>query len=115
MKNIDVHNSIGHSTQEHSKLSNNLGDTEKNLRGTMTEEEEEEALENLIRGSSCTRSCSASTGKRIIVYQRDWCGLLCQIVIPLVLVLFGLWLTSGPSKLHQSPPRPLSTGFLPYK
>jgi len=36
-------------------------------------------------------------------------------VIPLVLVLFGLWLTSGPSKLSQSPPRPLSTGFYPYK
>lgn len=55
--------------------------------------------ENLIRGSSCVRSCSASSAKRFIIYKRDWCGLICQIVIPLILVLFGLWLTSGPSKL----------------
>ena len=71
--------------------------------------------DNLIRGSSCVRSCTASTAKRIIIYKRDWCGLLCQIVIPLTLVLFGLWLTSGPSKLVQSPPRELSTGWYPYK
>jgi len=57
--------------------------------------------ENLIRGSSCVRSCTASSAKRYIIYKRDWCGLLCQVVIPLILVLFGLWLTSGPSKLVQ--------------
>ena len=71
--------------------------------------------ENLIRGSSCVRSCTANTAKRSIIYKRDWCGLLCQIVIPITLVLFGLWLTSGPSKLKQSPPRHLSTGWYPYK
>lgn len=54
---------------------------------------------NLIRGSSCARSCTASSAKRFIIYKRDWCGLLCQIVIPLILVLFGLWLSTGPSKL----------------
>ena len=69
--------------------------------------------ENLIRGSSCVRSCTASSAKRYIIYKRDWCGLLCQIVIPITLVLFGLWLTSGPSKLTQSPPRHLSTGWYP--
>jgi len=61
------------------------------------------------------RSCTASSAKRFIIYKRDWCGLLCQIVIPLTLVLFGLWLTSGPSKLVQSPPKELSTGWYPYK
>ena len=71
--------------------------------------------QNLIRGSSCVRSCTASGAKRIIIYRRDWCGLLCQIVIPITLVLFGLWLQAGPTNLTQSPPRPLSTGFYPYK
>lgn len=61
------------------------------------------------------RSCTASSAKRFIIYKRDWCGLLCQIVIPITLVLFGLWITSGPSKLTQSPPRNLSTGWYPYK
>ena len=40
---------------------------------------------------------------------------MCQIVIPITLVLFGLWITSGPSKLTQSPPRHLSTGWYPGK
>ena len=55
--------------------------------------------QNLIRGSSCVRSCSASSAKRVIIYKRDWCGLLCQIVIPVTLVLFGLWLQAGPIKI----------------
>ena len=70
---------------------------------------------HLIRGSSCTRSCTASAAKRFIIYKRDWCGLICQVIIPSILVLFGLWVTSGPLKLQQSPPKPLSTGFYPYK
>jgi len=70
---------------------------------------------NLIRGSSCVRSCTASSAKRFIIYRRDWCGLICHVLIPLILVLFGLWLTSGPSKLTQSPPRHLSTGWYPSK
>jgi len=61
------------------------------------------------------RSCTASGAKRFVIYKRDWCGLLCQIVIPLTLVLFGLYLTSGPTKLTQSPPKTLSTGWYPYK
>ena len=44
---------------------------------TAAEEQEQEDIENLIRGSSCARSCSASGGKRFIIYKRDWCGLLC--------------------------------------
>ena len=79
------------------------------------EVEEGVGTENLIRGSTCARSCTANTAKRSIIYKRDWCGLLCQIVIPITLVLFGLWLTSGPSKLKQSPPRQLSTGWYPSK
>ena len=45
------------------------------------------------------------------MYKRDLCGILCQIVIPLTLVIFGLWLASMPSALKQSPPRHLSTGW----
>ena len=56
-------------------------------------------VENLIRGSSCVRSCTASSAKRFILYKRDLCSLLCSIIIPLTLVLFGLWLSNGPSKL----------------
>ena len=78
-------------------------------------ETDENNVENLIRGSSCMRSCTASTAKRMIMYRRDWCNLLCSIIIPITLVLFGLYLSSGPSKLKQSPPRHLSTGWYPSK
>ena len=105
------HKSIGHSTMEKS----NLDSQEKGSSDEDYDMEEEDDAQNLIRGSSCVRSCTASSAKRFIIYKRDWCGLLCQIVIPLTLVLFGLWLTSGPSKLVQSPPRHLSTGWYPYK
>ena len=80
-----------------------------------SENDKENQGQNLIKGSSCVRSCTASSAKRIMIYKRDWCGLLCQVVIPITLVLFGLWLQAGPTKLKQSPARPLSTGFYPYK
>jgi len=114
-------NSIGHSTQgsrstdvklgQHNDSSNNSSCDESND----YEVEVDGGAENLIRGSSCARSCTASTAKRLVLYKRDWCGLLCQVVIPLILVLFGLWLTSGPSKLTQSPARHMSTGWFPMK
>jgi hypothetical protein len=88
--------SIGHSTQELSK-DEKIDDSQNS--DVSAEYEMDDDAENLIRGSSCTRSCTASAAKRYIIYKRDWCGLLCQVVIPLILVLFGLWLTSGPSKL----------------
>lgn len=89
--------SIGHSTQNLSK--DEKIDDSQNSDVSADYEIEGDDAENLIRGSSCTRSCTASAAKRYIIYKRDWCGLLCQVVIPLILVLFGLWLTSGPSKL----------------
>ena len=69
----------------------------------------------MILDSSCTRSCTATSAKRFIIYKRDWCSILCHIFVPLVLVIFGLYLTTGPSKLTKSPPRFLSTGWYPVK
>jgi len=89
-------------------------DVTEELAGERFENDKDQG-QNLIKGSSCVRSCTASSAKRIIIYKRDWCGLLCQVVIPITLVLFGLWLQAGPTKLKQSPARPLSTGFYPYK
>ena len=107
--------SIGHSSQNSdqirdSQLQNDYGGPK-----TQDEQEDDEDMENMIRDSSCSRSCKASTTKRALIYRRDWCGLLCQIVIPLVMVVFGLLMTTRASSLIQSPPRPLSTGFYPYK
>ncbi len=111
--------SIGHSTMKHSSQADDSQNSEtasqEALEDSMNNSKEFELDEtngqNLIRGSSCVRSCTASAAKRMIIYKRDWCGLICQIVIPLILVIFGLWLAAGPSKVTQSPPRNMSTGW----
>lgn len=56
--------------------------------------------------------------KRFLLYRRDWCGLMCELIIPLLLVIAGLsfcevgWLTSSPSftlepSVYPSPQRML--------
>lgn len=109
--------SIGHSTGYDKSRGNEdsqnseTASQEDSMNNSKDFEIDETNGQNLIRGSSCVRSCTASAAKRMIIYKRDWCGLICQIIIPLILVIFGLWLASGPSKVTQSPPRHLSTGW----
>ena len=74
-------------------------------------EEDPANVANMIHGSSYVRSCTANNAKRCINYKRDWCGILCHIFIPAIMVSFGLWLTSGPSKLTQSLLRHFSTDW----
>ena len=47
------------------------------------------------------------------MYRRDWCGIICEVIVPIVMVFIGLQFASGASKLSQSPPRFASTGLLP--
>ena len=126
VKNRSFAKSIGHSTQnlgsstskskaeESHELDDSTGSNSSGEKDSMDSKEfekDETNGQNLIRGSSCARSCTASAAKRIIIYRRDWCGVICQIIIPIILVIFGLWLASGASSLAQSPPRHLSTGW----
>ena len=75
-------NSIGHSTNANSThdQKDKANDSSNNSSCDESNDYEVEldgGAENLIRGSSCVRSCTASTAKRIVIYKRDWCGLLC--------------------------------------
>lgn len=101
-----IANSTGQSQEISDESNSDHEDISNDFSGTKTlddsggfEYEIEDDGVNLIRGSSTIRSCTASAAKRIIIYKRDWCGLLCQVIIPIVLVLFGLWLQAKPSKL----------------
>ena len=73
----------------------------------------EEDDEFLVRGSGCCVTVEASSAKRWNIYRRDYCGFICQVISPLILIVFGLLLTTGPSSLSQSPPRFLSTALYP--
>lgn len=69
--------------------------------------------EYLVRGSGMCTTLGATTTKRFIMYRRDWCGIICEVIVPIVMVIIGLQFASGASKLSQSPPRFASTGLLP--
>ena len=66
----------------------------------MEDQQEEEDFEN--RRSFCL-SLKAMLVKRFHIYKRDKCGLLCELIIPIILVIGGLlflqvgWTTDHPT------------------
>jgi hypothetical protein len=70
--------------------------------------------EYMVRGGGCCGTLAASLLKRFTIYRRDYCGLFCQVISPLILVIFGLLLTQGPVNITRSPDRPLSTDAYPF-
>jgi ATP-binding cassette subfamily A (ABC1) protein 3 len=75
--------------------------------------ESDEISGNLIQGSGCLTTVSAAVNKRWQIYQRDYCGFICQVISPLILIFFGLLLYSAPSSLTQSPERFIGTDLYP--
>ena len=61
--------------------------------------------ENLVGAGSLWSSVKALLIKRFNIYKRDKCGLVCEIVVPIILVIFGLsllqvsWLKNPPTFL----------------
>ena len=59
--------------------------------------------ENLVGKGTLGESIKALIIKRFNIYKRDRCGLVCEILVPVLLVLFGLsllqigWLKDSPS------------------
>ena len=111
-------NSIGHSTyrktiRKSSDLGSENGVGMRRSHLPNNDEDLDDQANNLVRGSNCCTTMEANTSKRFTLYGRDCAGFFCQILIPAVLVTLGLFFTSMPSQLAQSPPRPLSTGWYP--
>ena len=46
--------------------------------------------ENLVRGSGMCTTLGANTTKRFIMYRRDWCGIICEVIVPIIMVVIGL-------------------------
>ena len=46
--------------------------------------------EHLVRGSSMCITLAATSTKRFIMYRRDWCGIICEVIVPIVMVIIGL-------------------------
>ena len=46
--------------------------------------------ENLVGSGTLWGSIKALLVKRFNIYKRDKCGLICELVVPIILVIFGL-------------------------
>ena len=56
---------------------------------SMTSNEQDDG-ENLVRGSGMCTTLGANTTKRFIMYRRDWCGIICEVIVPILMVVIGL-------------------------
>ena len=52
--------------------------------------------ENLVGHGTLWQSVKALIIKRFNIYKRDKCGLCCELIVPVILVLFGLGLLQIP-------------------
>lgn len=46
--------------------------------------------ENLVGSGTLMESIGALLRKRFNIYKRDKCGLVCEVLVPVILVLFGM-------------------------
>ena len=74
---------------------------------------QEDDGEHLVRGSGMCATLGANTTKRFIMYRRDWCGIICEVIVPILMVVIGLQFATQASKLTANPPRFLSSALLP--
>lgn len=71
--------------------------------GSLHELDNQQETENLVGNGTLWESIRALLVKRFNIYKRDRCGLVCEVLVPIVLVLFGLsllqipWLKDSPS------------------
>lgn len=65
-----------------------------------------------MQGSNIIENNYALLIKRAQIYRRDFCGLLCELVVPFVMVLIGCGFAQI-TFLKNSPPRILTPDLLP--
>jgi len=68
--------------------------------------------ENLVGKGTLGQSIWALIIKRLNIYKRDRCGLCCELIVPVILVLLGLGLLQIPF-LKDSPEFTLDTSVYP--
>lgn len=93
--------SIGHSTMRTSDVGfSELGSPNGvSARKRISLADTKQFEDSLVRGSNCCTTVEASSAKRWNIYKRDLAGFICQIVVPVLLVVTGLFFTSLPSTL----------------
>ena len=72
------------------------------------------SAENLVGKGTLCGSVGALLAKRFHIYKRDKCGLVCELIVPVILVLMGLGLLQI-AWLKDSPAFSLTTDAFPSK
>ena len=82
-------------------------------RVSLNEGKKEDPLEgNLVLGSNCCNNTYALLIKRAQIYGRDICGLMCELIVPFLMVLMGCGFAQI-KYLKNSPPRLLEPSQFP--
>ena len=66
------------------------------ITSSFEQQEEKDSSENLVGNGTLWGSIKALITKRFHIYKRDRCGLCCELIVPVILVLFGLSLLQIP-------------------
>ena len=72
------------------------------------------SAENLVGKGTLCGSIGALLAKRFNIYKRDKCGLVCELLVPVILVIMGLSLLQI-AWLKNSPAFSLGTDAFPSK
>ena len=85
---------------------------EEEFLNNLTLKPQETSSENLVGNGTFGSSVKALLTKRFNIYKRDKCGLVCEIIIPIILALIGLSLLKIPI-VTDSPAFTLDTSAFP--
>jgi ATP-binding cassette subfamily A (ABC1) protein 3 len=98
------------------KDENHVGASEKMITGEREQDPKLQTLgiysENLVGRGTFGSSVKALLTKRFNIYKRDKCGLICEIIIPILLALIGLSILKVPI-VTDSPAYYLDTSAFP--
>ena len=90
-RNNSFPKAIGHSVESSIKDPDNYK--------SIIKEDPSSGEEYLVRGSDMCVTLKANTTKRFIMYRRDWCGIICEVIVPIIMVIIGLQFATQASKL----------------
>lgn len=77
--------SIGHSTFNNSNEASTVLKEEQSRESFQSKDDE-----YLVRGSGMCATLGATSTKRFLMYRRDWCGIICEVIVPIFMVIIGL-------------------------
>lgn len=100
-------------TKQHADNNTIQNDDSKIWQGPKDNNKPESETENLVGDGTLIGNIGALITKRFHLYKRDIIGLICEIIVPVILVIIGLIITLGMDYIKISDPRILDPSNYP--